>query len=68
MFGGFEYMNILITASQGDTFDRHFPAQMLDRLRELGKLTINPNRRQYTRDELKELLADDALGNDAARR
>ena len=58
MFGGFDIMKILITAPQGDTFDRHFPPQMLDRLRALGELTINPNRRQYTRDELKELLAD----------
>lgn len=51
-------MNILITTPQGETFDRHFPCNMLNRLSALGELRINPNSRQYTRDELKDLLND----------
>ncbi len=51
-------MNILITAPQGEVFRRHFPEHVLVRLRKLGKVTLNPNDRQFTREELKEALHD----------
>ena len=51
-------MNILITAPQGNIFDTYFPAHVLEQLSDLGKVTINPNERQFTLEELKQLLHD----------
>lgn len=51
-------MNILITAPQGAVFDRHFPEHILAQLRELGAVVLNPYDRQFTREELREKLAD----------
>lgn len=51
-------MNILITLPQGFNFDRHFPEHILSQLRALGRVTINPTERQFTREELKQLLQD----------
>ena len=51
-------MKILITAAQGETFDRHFPAPMLDALRKIGEVELNPFTRGFTRDELAQRLAD----------
>lgn len=51
-------MNILITLPQGVNFDRHFPEHILSQLRALGKVTLNPMERQFTRDELRRQLQD----------
>ena len=41
-------MNILITAAQGETFQRHFPAPILEQLRALGTVVRNPFPRPFT--------------------
>lgn len=51
-------MKILITAAQGATFDRHFPENMLNRLRAIGEVELNPHSRSLTRDELRGMLSD----------
>lgn len=51
-------MKILVTAQQGKSFDLHFPERILAQLREMGDVTLNPNSRPFTREELKERLAD----------
>jgi len=50
--------NILLTVPVGGTRDKYFPPQLMARLEALGALTVNPHRRQYTRDELMTLLPD----------
>ena len=51
-------MKILVTAPQGEVFDRHFPSDVIERLKKLGDVRLNPNTRQFTREELKSELAD----------
>ena len=51
-------MNILITAAQGETFQRHFPAPILEQLRALGTVVCNPFPRPFTAQELAEALKD----------
>ena len=51
-------MNILITAAQGETFQRHFPAPILEQLRTLGTVVCNPFPRPFTAQELAEALKD----------
>lgn len=51
-------MKILITAAQGETFKRHFPAPMLEALGKLGEVELNPYSRAFTREELAQRLAD----------
>jgi len=51
-------MKILITAPQGDVFNRHFPESVLEQLREMGEVALNPHERNFTRDELVRALSD----------
>lgn len=51
-------MNILITAAQGTTFQRHFPRPMLEALARCGKVEQNPFDRPFTREELAQRLRD----------
>ena len=51
-------MKILITATHGAAFDRYFPEKVLNRLRSLGEVEMNPFDRPLTRDELRERIHD----------
>ncbi len=49
-------MNILITLPQGEIFRRHFPEHILNRLREIGELSMNESDRPFSPEELRERL------------
>ena len=51
-------MKILVTAPQGKTFELHFPEHILEQLRAMGEVELNPFSRPFTREELKARLAD----------
>ena len=51
-------MKILITAPQGDVFERYFPEHVLKQLSEMGDVALNPHERQFTVEELKQQLSD----------
>jgi phosphoglycerate dehydrogenase-like enzyme len=51
-------MKILITTPQGQNFDRHFPAEILTRLRTMGEVILNTSQRQLSRDDVKEMICD----------
>ena len=49
---------ILFTVPVGGTRDKYFPPHLMARLEAMGEVIKNPHSRQYTREELKELLPD----------
>jgi len=51
-------MKILITATHGAEFERYFPEKVLNRLRRLGEVEMNPFDRPLTRNELRERIHD----------
>jgi len=51
-------MKILITAPQGEIFERYFPKPVLDQLREMGEVILNPHERNYTHEELLKIIRD----------
>ena len=51
-------MKILITAPQGELFDRYFPEHILNQLHEMGHVECNPYERNFASDELKQRLCD----------
>ena len=51
-------MRILFTVPVGGTRDKYVPPKLMDRLEAMGEVIKNPHSRQYTRDELKELLPE----------
>ena len=51
-------MKIVVTIPKGYVFDTFFPPSQIERLEKLGEVIWNEAERQYTRDELKELLQD----------
>ena len=51
-------MKILFTVPVGGNRDKYFPPKLMTRLEALGEVIKNPHSRQYTRDELKDLLPD----------
>ncbi len=51
-------MKILITAPQGEVFNRYFPKPVLEQLCEMGEVVFNPHERNYTHEELAHALED----------
>lgn len=51
-------MNILLTVPQGTIKDTYFPPYLLQHLYTMGTVTENPHSRQYSREELGQLLPD----------
>jgi len=51
-------MKMLITAPQGEVFDRYFPDRVLKQLHEMGEVVLNPYERNFTSDELKQAMRD----------
>ncbi len=49
-------MKLLLTIPQGGIKTKYFPDRLLARLHSFGAVTENPHGRQYTREELMELL------------
>ncbi len=51
-------MKILVTAPQGEVFNRYFPKAILKQLGELGDVILNPHKRNFSKEELTEALRD----------
>ncbi len=51
-------MKILITAPINSTYNRYFPDDLSEKLREFGEVIRNPYERSFTESEMKEYLAD----------
>ena len=51
-------MKILITAPQDSIFKKYFPQCVLEQLYQIGEVVLNPYSRNFTREELREVLAD----------
>lgn len=51
-------MKILVTAPQGEVFNRYFPEHVLKQLSSMGEVTYNPFERNFTPEELTEKLYD----------